>query len=31
MRVGEIIPPGLPRKEVEARVHAAINQLEAPR
>ena len=31
MRVGEIIPPGLPRKEVEARVHAAINQLEATR
>jgi 1-acyl-sn-glycerol-3-phosphate acyltransferase len=31
MRVGEIIPPGLPRKEVEARVHAAINQLDAAR
>lgn len=28
MRVGEIIPPGLPRDEVEARVHAAINALE---
>lgn len=26
-RVGEAIPPGLPRKEVEARVHAAINAL----
>ena len=25
MRFGEPIPPGLPRKEVEARVHAAIN------
>lgn len=28
MRVGETIPPGLPRQEVEARVHAAINALE---
>ncbi len=28
MRVGETIPPGLPRKEMEARVHAAINALE---
>lgn len=28
MRVGETIPPGLPRAEVEARVHAAINALE---
>ncbi len=28
-RFGEPIPPGLPRKEVEARVHAAINALEA--
>ncbi len=28
MRVGEAIPPGLPRKEMEARVHAAINALE---
>ena len=27
-RVGEPIPPGLPRKLVEARVHAAINALE---
>lgn len=26
-RVGETIPPGLPREEVEARVHAAINAL----
>jgi 1-acyl-sn-glycerol-3-phosphate acyltransferase len=26
-RFGEIIPPGLPRKEAEARVHAAINAL----
>src|SRR3546814_6840790 len=25
--VGEIIPPGLPRAEAEARVHAAINAL----
>jgi 1-acyl-sn-glycerol-3-phosphate acyltransferase len=29
MRFGEPIPPGLPRKEIEARVHAAINALEA--
>lgn len=28
-KVGEPIPPGLPRKEVEARVHAAINALES--
>lgn len=28
-RFGEPIPPGLPRDEVEARVHAAINVLEA--
>jgi 1-acyl-sn-glycerol-3-phosphate acyltransferase len=28
MRVGETIPAGLPRSEVEARVHAAINALE---
>jgi 1-acyl-sn-glycerol-3-phosphate acyltransferase len=28
MRFGEPIPPGLTRKEVEARVHAAINALE---
>jgi 1-acyl-sn-glycerol-3-phosphate acyltransferase len=26
-RVGETIPPGLPREEIEARVHAAINAL----
>lgn len=26
-RVGEAIPPGLPREELEARVHAAINSL----
>ncbi len=29
VRFGEPIPPGLPRKEIEARVHAAINELEA--
>ncbi len=29
MRVGEPIPPGLPREEIEARVHAAINVLNA--
>ncbi|WP_346774094.1 lysophospholipid acyltransferase family protein [Sphingomonas sp. HDW15A] len=29
-RVGEIIPPGLKREEVEARVHAAINALNLP-
>jgi 1-acyl-sn-glycerol-3-phosphate acyltransferase len=28
-KVGETIPPGLPRDEVEARVHAAINALNA--
>ena len=28
MRFGDPIPPGLPRKEAEARVHAAINALE---
>ena len=28
MRFGEAIPPGLPRHEIEARVHAAINALE---
>jgi len=28
-RVGEAIPPGLSREEVEARVHAAINALES--
>lgn len=27
-KVGETIPPDLPRKEIEARVHAAINALE---
>lgn len=27
-RFGEPIPPGLPRKEAEARVHAAINALD---
>jgi 1-acyl-sn-glycerol-3-phosphate acyltransferase len=30
MRFGDTIPPGLPRREIEARVHAAINALEAP-
>ena len=29
-RVGETIPAGLPRKEIEARVHAAINAFESP-
>lgn len=29
MRFGEPIPPGLPRAEAEARVHAAINALES--
>jgi 1-acyl-sn-glycerol-3-phosphate acyltransferase len=29
MRFGEPIPPGLPREEIEARVHKAINALEA--
>ena len=28
-KVGETIPPDLPRKEIEARVHAAINALES--
>jgi 1-acyl-sn-glycerol-3-phosphate acyltransferase len=28
LKVGEIIPPGLKREEIEARVHAAINALE---
>lgn len=28
-RFGEAIPPGLPRDEIEARVHAGINQLDA--
>lgn len=30
MHFGEPIPPGLPRDEIEARVHAAINVLNAP-
>jgi len=30
-RYGETIPPGLPRAEIEARIHAAINALETPR
>lgn len=30
MRFGAPIPPGLPRREIEARVHAAINALEPP-
>jgi 1-acyl-sn-glycerol-3-phosphate acyltransferase len=29
MRLGAPIPPGLPRREIEARVHAAINALNA--
>ncbi|HYX45552.1 MAG TPA: lysophospholipid acyltransferase family protein [Sphingomicrobium sp.] len=29
IKVGETIPPGLPRKDIEARVHAAINALES--
>lgn len=29
MKVGEVIPPGLPRDEIEARVHTAINALQA--
>lgn len=28
-RIGEPIPPGLPRQEIEARVHSAINALES--
>jgi 1-acyl-sn-glycerol-3-phosphate acyltransferase len=28
IKIGETIPPGLPRREIEARVHAAINALE---
>jgi 1-acyl-sn-glycerol-3-phosphate acyltransferase len=31
MQVGDTIPAGLPRKEIEARVHAAINALEGTR
>jgi 1-acyl-sn-glycerol-3-phosphate acyltransferase len=27
VRYGELVPPGLPRAEAEARVHAAINAL----
>jgi 1-acyl-sn-glycerol-3-phosphate acyltransferase len=27
LRFGDPIPPGLPRREIEARVHAAINAL----
>src|SRR4051812_19673097 len=30
MRFGAPIPPGLPRREIEERVHAAINALESP-
>jgi 1-acyl-sn-glycerol-3-phosphate acyltransferase len=30
MRFGAPIPAGLPREEIEARVHAAINELESP-
>ena len=29
LRVGAAIPPGLPRAEVEMRVHGAINALQA--
>jgi 1-acyl-sn-glycerol-3-phosphate acyltransferase len=29
-RFGEPIPPGLPRREIEDRVHRAINQLDRP-
>ena len=29
-RVGEIVPPGLDRREAEAMVHAAINALNRP-
>jgi 1-acyl-sn-glycerol-3-phosphate acyltransferase len=29
VRFGETIPPGLPREEIEGRVHAAINVLNA--
>ena len=31
LKVGALIPPGLPRDEVETRVHAAINQLQGTR
>ena len=30
LHFGEPIPPGLPRDEIEARVHAAINLLNTP-
>lgn len=30
IRFGAVIPPGLPREEAEARVHAAMNALEEP-
>jgi 1-acyl-sn-glycerol-3-phosphate acyltransferase len=30
LKIGETIPPGLPRQEVEARVHSAINALNCP-
>jgi len=30
IRIGEAIPPGLPRDEIEARVHEAINALNTP-
>jgi 1-acyl-sn-glycerol-3-phosphate acyltransferase len=30
IRLGEVIPAGLPRAEIEERVHAAINALERP-
>jgi len=30
IQYGEIIPPGLPREEIEARVHSAINALNGP-
>ena len=29
IRFGEPIPPGLPRQEIDARIHAAINELDA--
>jgi 1-acyl-sn-glycerol-3-phosphate acyltransferase len=29
-RFGEVVPPGLPREEAEARVHAAMNALDLP-
>lgn len=29
-RFGEVIPPGLSREEIDARVHAAINELDRP-